>query len=66
MWRKSEAGSVIDGIAETEPLQDFCGRYGIASYAEVIRIPDINEAYERMLKSDVKYRFVIVMASLKA
>jgi uncharacterized zinc-type alcohol dehydrogenase-like protein len=66
MGRKSVAGSVIGGIAETQELLDFCGKHGIASDVEVIKIQDINEAYERMLKSDVKYRFVIDMASLKA
>ncbi|NTW69017.1 MAG: NAD(P)-dependent alcohol dehydrogenase [Chlorobiaceae bacterium] len=66
MGRKSVAGSVIGGVAETQELLDFCGEHGITSDIEVIRIQDINEAYERMLKSDVKYRFVIDMASLKA
>ena len=47
-------------------MLDFCGKHGITSDIEVIHIQDINEAYERMLKSDVKYRFVIDMASLKA
>ena len=64
--RRAVAGSVIGGIAETQELLDFCGKHGITSDVEVIRIQDINEAYERMLKSDVKYRFVIDMASLKA
>ena len=66
MGRKSVAGSVIGGIAETQEMLDFCGDHGITSDIEVIKIQDINEAYERMLKSDVKYRFVIDMASLKA
>ena len=66
MGRKSVAGSLIGGIAETQEMLDFCGKQGITSDIEVIRIQDINEAYERMLKSDVKYRFVIDMASLKA
>jgi len=65
MKRKSVAGSDIGGIAETQELLDFCGEHGIISDIEVIKIQDINEAYERMLKSDVKYRFVIDMASLK-
>ncbi len=65
MGRKSVAGSVIGGIAETQELLDFCGERGITSDIEVIKMQDINEAYERMLKSDVKYRFVIDMASLK-
>ncbi len=66
MARKSVAGSVIGGIAETQELLDFCGQHGITSDVEVIKIQDINAAYERMLKSDVKYRFVIDMASLTA
>jgi uncharacterized zinc-type alcohol dehydrogenase-like protein len=66
MGRKSVAGSVIGGIPETQELLDFCGKHGITSDVEVIKIQDINQAYERMLKSDVKYRFVIDMASLKA
>lgn len=64
--RKALAGSLIGGIAETQEMLDFCGEHGIASDIEVIRIQDINEAYERLLKADVKYRFVIDMASLKA
>ncbi len=66
LWRKSVAGSTIGGIAETQKLLDFCGKHGITSDIEVIKIQDINDAYERMLKNDVKYRFVIDMASLKA
>ncbi|HEY9877160.1 MAG TPA: NAD(P)-dependent alcohol dehydrogenase [Leptolyngbyaceae cyanobacterium] len=65
MGRKSIVGSLIGGIAETQEMLDFCGEHGITSDIEVINIQDINEAYERMLKSDVKYRFVIDMASLK-
>ncbi|MCO6565641.1 MAG: NAD(P)-dependent alcohol dehydrogenase [Apibacter sp.] len=65
MGRKSVAGSVIGGIAETQELLDFCGEHNIVSDIEIINIQDINAAYERMLKSDVKYRFVIDMASLK-
>jgi len=64
MGRKSVAGSLIGGIAETQEMLDFCGQHGIVSDVEVIKIQYINEAYERMLKSDVKYRFVIDMASL--
>jgi len=64
--RKSVAGSLIGGIAETQEMLDFCGEHGITSDVEVIKMQDINKAYERMLKSDVKYRFVIDMASLKA
>jgi uncharacterized zinc-type alcohol dehydrogenase-like protein len=63
--RKSVAGSAIGGIAETQEMLDFCGEHGITSDIEMIKIQDINGAYERMLKSDVKYRFVIDMASLK-
>ena len=66
LGRKSVAGSLIGGIAETQEMLDFCGEHGITSDIEVIKIQEINEAYERMLKSDVKYRFVIDMASLKA
>ena len=63
--RKGLAGSLIGGIAETQEMLDFCGRHGITSDIERIRIQDINEAYERLLKADVKYRFVIDMASLQ-
>ncbi len=66
MGRKSVAGSLIGGIAETQDMLDFCGKHGIVSDVEMIAIQDINMAYERMLRSDVKYRFVIDMASLKA
>lgn len=65
MGRKSVAGSVIGGIAETQELLDFCGKHDIVSEIEIIKMQDINTAYERMLKSDVRYRFVIDMASLK-
>jgi uncharacterized zinc-type alcohol dehydrogenase-like protein len=65
LGRKSVAGSVIGGIAETQELLDFCGEHNIVSEIEVIKMQDINEAYSRMLKSDVRYRFVIDMASLK-
>jgi uncharacterized zinc-type alcohol dehydrogenase-like protein len=65
LGRKSVAGSVIGGIAETQEMLDFCGQHNIVSEIEMINIQDINESYERMLKSDVKYRFVIDMASLK-
>jgi len=66
MGRKSVAGSLIGGIAETQELLDFCGKHNITSDIEVINIQDINTAYERMLKSDVKYRFVIDMKSFKS
>jgi len=64
--RKSVSGSLIGGIAETQEMLDFCGEHNITSDVEVIAIQQINEAYERLLKSDVKYRFSIDMASLKA
>lgn len=63
--RKSVAGSLIGGIAETQEMLDFCGAHNIVSDIELIKMQNINEAYERMLKSDVKYRFVIDMTSLK-
>jgi uncharacterized zinc-type alcohol dehydrogenase-like protein len=63
--RRQFAGSLIGGIPETQEMLDFCGKHNIVSDIEVIPIQKINEAYERMLKSDVKYRFVIDMASLK-
>jgi uncharacterized zinc-type alcohol dehydrogenase-like protein len=64
MGRRSVAGSLIGGIAETQELLDFCGKHNITSDIEVINMQDINEAYERMLKSDVHYRFVIDMKSM--
>jgi uncharacterized zinc-type alcohol dehydrogenase-like protein len=64
-YRRSFAGSMIGGIAETQEMLDFCGKHGIVSDIELIPIQQINEAYERLLKGDVKYRFVIDMASLK-
>ncbi len=63
--RRSLAGSGIGGMRETQEMLDFCGEHGIVCDIETIRIQQINEAYERMLKSDVKYRFVIDMASLR-
>jgi uncharacterized zinc-type alcohol dehydrogenase-like protein len=62
--RRQLAGSLIGGIRETQEMLDFCGAHGIVSDIEAIPIQKINEAYERMLRSDVKYRFVIDMASL--
>jgi alcohol dehydrogenase (NADP+) len=62
--RRQLVGSLIGGISETQEMLDFCGERGIACDIEMIRMDQINEAYERMLKSDVKYRFVIDMASL--
>ena len=66
MGRRSLSGSPIGGIAETQEMLDFCGKHGITADVEVIPIQKVNEAYERLLKSDVKYRFSIDMASLKA
>jgi uncharacterized zinc-type alcohol dehydrogenase-like protein len=63
--RRRIAGSVIGGIRETQEMLDFCAERGIVCDIEVIPIQQINEAYERMLRSDVRYRFVIDMASLK-
>ena len=63
--RRSVAGSLIGGIKETQEMLDFCGEHNIVSEVEVIAIQEINAAYERMIKSDVKYRFVIDMKSLK-
>jgi alcohol dehydrogenase (NADP+) len=65
MGRRSLAGSAIGGLPETQEMLDFCGQHGITCDIEMVRMDQINEAYERMLKSDVKYRFVIDMASLK-
>jgi uncharacterized zinc-type alcohol dehydrogenase-like protein len=65
MKRRRLAGSAIGGIRETQEMLDFCGKHGITSDIELIPIQKINDAYERLLKSDVKYRFVIDMASLK-
>ena len=66
MGRRSLSGSPIGGIAETQEMLDFCGKHDITSDVEVIPIQKVNEAYERLLKSDVKYRFSIDMASLKS
>lgn len=63
--RRSIAGSSIGGIAETQEVLDFCGEHGIIADVEVIPIQHINEAYERMLNGEVRYRFVIDMASLQ-
>ncbi|HTC48441.1 MAG TPA: NAD(P)-dependent alcohol dehydrogenase [Candidatus Aquilonibacter sp.] len=63
--RRSLAGSIIGGIRETQEMLDFCAEHNITSDIELIRIQQINEAFERLAKSDVKYRFVIDMASLK-
>jgi uncharacterized zinc-type alcohol dehydrogenase-like protein len=65
MGRKSVAGSTIGGIKETQEMLDYCAEHNIVADVEVIKMQDINTAYERMLKNDVKYRFSIDMASLK-
>ena len=62
--RKSIGGSLIGGLPETQEMLDFCAEHNIVSDIEMIAMKDINEAYERLLKSDVKYRFVIDMATL--
>lgn len=62
--RRSLSGSLIGGLPETQEMLDFCGKHNITSDIEMIRMDQINDAYERMLKSDVKYRFVIDMATL--
>ena len=64
-WRRALAGSLIGGIAQTQEMLDFCADRGITCDIEKINIDYINEAYERMIRSDVKYRFVIDNASLK-
>ncbi len=64
--RRSVSGSIIGGIPETQEMLDFCGAHNITADVEVIPIQKVNEAYERLLKSDVKYRFSIDMASLKS
>ena len=65
MQRRHLAGSLIGGIRETQEMLDFCAEHGVVSDVEVIPIQKVNEAYERVIKSDVRYRFVIDMASLK-
>lgn len=65
MPRRHLSGSLIGGIRQTQEMLDFCGKHNIVSDVEIIPIQKINEAYERMLKSDVKYRFVIDLASLR-
>ncbi len=64
--RRRIAGSLIGGIKETQEMLDFCAQHGIVSDIEMIAMGEVNQAYERMLRSDVKYRFVIDMASLRA
>jgi uncharacterized zinc-type alcohol dehydrogenase-like protein len=63
--RRSFSGSLIGGIAETQEMLDFCGRHNLTCGIELIPVQKINEAYDRLVKNDVKYRFVIDMATLK-
>ena len=65
MKRRRLAGSAIGGIRQTQEMLNFCGEKGITADIELIPIQQVNQAYERLLKSDVKYRFVIDMASLR-
>jgi uncharacterized zinc-type alcohol dehydrogenase-like protein len=65
MGRKSLSGSNIGGIAETQEMLDFCGKHNIVADVEVIPIQKVNEAWDRVLKSDVKFRFTIDISSLK-
>jgi len=64
--RKSLAGSGVGGIAETQEMLDFCSKHKITSDIEVIAMKDVNEAYERVIKGDVRYRFVIDLATLNS
>ncbi|MGV7904545.1 alcohol dehydrogenase, partial [Mycobacterium kansasii] len=64
--RRSFAGSMIGGIAQTQEMLDFCAEHGIGSEIELISADQINEAYERVIASDVRYRFVIDTATLEA
>jgi alcohol dehydrogenase (NADP+) len=63
--RRNFSGSLIGGLKETQEMLDFCGKHNITSDIEIIPIQQINEAYDRLVKGDVKYRFVIDMASLR-
>ena len=63
--RRTLSGSLIGGIAETQEMLDFCAQHGIVSDIETIGVDQINDAYERMLKSDVRYRFVIDLSTLQ-
>jgi len=65
MHRRRIAGSVIGGIRETQEMLDFCAEHQIESDVEVIPIQQVNKAYERVIKGDVRFRFVIDLASLK-
>ena len=64
--RRSISGSLIGGIAETQEMLDFCGKNNITADVEIIPIQKVNEAYDRLSRADVKYRFSIDMASLKS
>ena len=64
--RRSLAGSLIGGLPETQEMLDFCGEHNITCEIEMIAMKDVNQAYDRTVKGDVKYRFVIDMASLKS
>ncbi|MGI8547086.1 MAG: NAD(P)-dependent alcohol dehydrogenase, partial [Gemmatimonadaceae bacterium] len=66
MGRRRLAGSLIGGIRETQEMLDFCAAHGVTADIELIPISDINDAYERMIRGDVRYRFVIDTASLKS
>ena len=66
MGRKTLAGSLIGGIKETQEMLDFCGQHNIVSDIELTTVSEINRAYERIVASDVKYRFVIDMQSLRS
>jgi alcohol dehydrogenase (NADP+) len=63
--RRTFAGSIIGGLPETREMLDFCAEHGITADIELIEMSQINDAYTRLLKSDVKYRFVIDMASMR-
>ena len=64
MGRKSIAGSLIGGIAETQEMLDFCGKHEVLADVETIKVQTIDSAYDRMLKGDVRYRFVVDTSSL--
>jgi uncharacterized zinc-type alcohol dehydrogenase-like protein len=66
LGRRSLSGSPIGGLPETQEMLDFCGAHNLTADVEIIPIQKVNEAYDRLLKSDVKYRFTIDMASLKS
>jgi uncharacterized zinc-type alcohol dehydrogenase-like protein len=66
MGRRAVAGSLIGGLRETQEMLDFCGKKGVTADVELIDMSQIGAAYERMLKSDVKYRFVIDLATMQA